>query len=128
MVNKADRRKERRLPIHWPIWFSDGSDATSIPAEMINISSEGMGFICDDDKYCPKTNRSILLHFSVPRFLPDGTSKMVNFTRIGAVLHIIQLEDSYCRISIQFTEPIDFKPGEVARINTVLCNTVNAEK
>ncbi len=128
MENKIERRKERRLPIHWPIWFSDGSDATSIPAEMVNISSGGMAFVCENDKYFPKKDHAILLHFNVPRFMPDGSSKMVNFTRVGAVLNVKEQEDgSYCRISIQFTELIDFKPGEELRINNVLCNPVQVD-
>jgi len=120
-----ERRTEQRLRYHWPIWFAplevsrqlltgfaeDFNDALS-QGQMIDISSRGAAFTCYKDGSCPDLGQEITARFSVPRFGPDDSFDMANFTRSARICQVDDVNSFSRRVAIQFAEPLPFKPGE----------------
>jgi hypothetical protein len=91
MRRAKEQRKERRMYYDWPIRFFEDFRGLHFPGRTVDISSEGMAFLCHADKNCPELGQQITARFSVPRFGSDG--------RIN-------------QVAIQFAKPLFFKPGE----------------
>lgn len=109
---RDERRTEKRLTFNWPIWFAeDFSDALS-QGQMIDISSRGAAFTCYNDGSCPDLGQEITARFSVPRFGPDDSFDMTNFTRSAHICQVDDVNSFSRRVAIQFAEPLPFKPGE----------------
>ena len=120
-----ERRTEQRLTFNWPIWFAplevsrqlltgfaeDFNDALS-QGQMIDISSRGAAFTCYKDGSCPDPGQEITARFSVPRFGPDDSFDMANFTRSARICQVDDVNSFSRRVAIQFAEPLPFKPGE----------------
>jgi len=114
MDENSERRKERRLRYHWPIWFAEDFNNTLSQGQMVDISSRGAAFTCHADERCPSAGQHLTARFSVPRFQPKQAFDMASFTRSGQVCRIDEVNRFLRRIAVQFVSPLPFKPGEQA--------------
>jgi hypothetical protein len=114
MGETTERRTEKRLRYYWPIWFAEDFDEALSQGQMIDISSRGAAFTCHDDGSCPYLGQYITARFSVPRYGPDDSFDMANFTRSGHISRIDDVNNFLRRVVVQFAEPLPFKPGEQA--------------
>jgi hypothetical protein len=81
---------------------------------MIDVCSKGAAFTCYAQDDCPYPGQHITARFSVPRYGPDDSFDMANFTRSGYVCRVDNVNSFMRRVAIQFGEPLPFKPGEQA--------------
>ena len=107
-----ERRSEQRLRYHWPIWFAEDFNDALSQGQMIDISSRAAAFTCYNDGSCPDPGQEITTRFSVPRFGPDDSFDMANFTRSAHICRVDNVNSFLRRVAIQFAEPLPFKPGE----------------
>ncbi len=126
MDKPNERRTEQRLRYFWPIWFAEDPNETLAQGQMVDVSSRGAAFTCYADDGCPYLGQHITARFSVPRYGPDDSFDMANFTRSAHVCRIDNVNSFLRRIAVQFAEALPFKPGEQ---NTVEYNiqTQNAQ-
>ena len=115
MNENIERRTEQRLRYYWPIWFSKGFDHSVSQGQMVDVCSKGAAFTCYADDDCPYPGQEITARFSVPRYGPDDSFDMANFTRSGHVCRVEDVNSFLRRVAVQFAEPLSFKPGEQAR-------------
>lgn len=114
MQEYAERRRERRLRYHWPVWFAEDFDEMLSQGQMVDVSSEGAAFTCYADSNCPYAGQHVTARFSIPKFESDDSFGMASFTRGGSVCRIDHVSDYIKRVAIQFAEPLPFRPGEQA--------------
>jgi hypothetical protein len=114
MDDTTDRRTEQRLRYYWPIWFAEDFNETLSQGQMIDLSSNGAAFTCHVNNSCPYLGQYITARFSVPRFGPDDSFDMADFTRSGHISRIDEVNSFLRRVVIQFAEPLPFRPGEQA--------------
>ena len=112
MDKNSERRTEQRLRYYWPIWFAEKFDRALSQGQMVDISSEAAAFTCYADDGCPYLGQQITARFSVPRYGPDDSFDMENFTRSGHVCRVDDVNNYLRRVAVQFAEPLPFKPGE----------------
>ena len=112
MKRAKEKRKEQRLCYDWPIRFFEDFRGMHFPGRIIDVSSEGMAFICHADKNCPQPGGEISTLFSVPRFGSDGRINKVVFTQSGRTCRVDEVGDLLRCVAIQFAKPLFFKPGE----------------
>ena len=112
MDRDNERRSEQRLRYYWPIWFAEDFDEALSQGQMLDISSRGAAFTCRADGTCPYLGQEITARFSVPRFGPDDSFDLANFTRSGRICRIDDVNSFLRRVAVQFAEPLPFKPGE----------------
>jgi len=104
MQRTKERRKEQRLHIEIPVQFAEASNKKFSNGLMVDLSSIGMAFICDDDGKCPSMNQQLTLKFSIPRY-GTSSSDMQQITRTGSVLRIDELHNNRHRIAVRFDAP-----------------------
>ncbi len=114
MGETTERRTEQRLRYYWTIWFAEDFNEVLSQGQMVDISSRGAAFTCHDDGSCPYLGQYITARFSVPRYGPDDSFDMENFTRSGHISRIDEVNGFIRRVVVQFAEPLPFKPGEQA--------------
>lgn len=112
MDNKSERRKEKRLRYHWPVWFAEDFNEILSQGQMVDISSGGAAFTCHADESCPHPGQQITARFSVPRFGEDDSFDMASFTRAGQICRVDSVSRFLRRVAVQFAESLPFKPGE----------------
>ena len=112
MNEHDERRTEQRLRYHWPIWFAEDFSDELTQGQMTDISSRAAAFTCYDDGTCPHLGQQITARFSVPRYGPDKSFDMANFTRPGHVFRVDHVNSFVRRVALQFANPLPFKPGE----------------
>ena len=112
MDRNNERRSEQRLRYYWPIWFAEDFNEALSQGQMLDISSRGAAFTCHADDTCPYLGQEITARFSVPRFGPDDSFDMANFTRSGHICRVDDVNTFLRRVAVQFVEPLPFKPGE----------------
>jgi len=112
MYKNSERRTEQRLRYHWPIWFAEDFDQELTQGQMVDISSKAASFTCYTYESCPYPGQQITARFSVPRYGPDDSFDMANFTRSGHICQVDDVNSFLRRVAIQFAEPLPFKPGE----------------
>jgi hypothetical protein len=105
MDETAERRAERRLRYYWPIWFAEDFNEALSQGQMIDICSRGAAFTCYDDGSCPYLGQYIAARFSVPRYGPDDSFDMENFTRSGHISRVDEV-NSYLR-RVVVLEPVE---------------------
>ncbi|MCX5636760.1 MAG: hypothetical protein NTX52_03575 [Planctomycetota bacterium] len=111
MGENAERRIEKRLRYYWPIWFAEDFDDTLSQGQMADVSSKAAAFTCYPDS-CPSLGEQITARFSVPRYGPDDSFDMANFTRSGCVTRVDDVSKFLRRVAVQFAKPLPFRPGE----------------
>ena len=114
MDENRDRRAEQRLRYYWPIWYAENIDHALLQGQMIDVCSKAAAFTCYTYDGCPYPGQHITARFSVPRYGPDDSFDMANFTRWGYVCRVDNVNSFIRRVAVQFGEPLPFKPGEQA--------------
>ena len=114
MDETTERRTEQRLRYYWPIWFAEDFNEALSQGQMVDISSIGAAFTCHADGSCPSLGQHITTRFSVPRFGPEDSFDMANFTRSGHISRIDEVNNFLRRVVVHFAEPLPFRPGEQA--------------
>jgi hypothetical protein len=114
MDKNFERRKEKRLRYHWPVWFAEDFNSELTQGQMIDISSEGAAFSCYAHETCPYPGQHLTARFSVPRIGPEESFEMASFTKPAKVARVDYVNDYVRRIAVQFAEPLPFKPGQQA--------------
>jgi hypothetical protein len=114
MGETTERRTEQRLRYYWPIWFAEDFNDVLSQGQMVDISSRGAAFTCYDDGSCPYLGQHITTRFSVPRYGPEDSFDMADFTRSGHISRVDEVNSFMRRVVVQFAEPLPFKPGEQA--------------
>jgi hypothetical protein len=112
MEENPERRKERRLRYHWPVWFAEDFDEVLSQGQMVDVSSQGAAFTCYSDQCCPFPGQDVTARFSVPQFDSDSSFGLASFTRTGKICRVDEVNAYVRRIAMQFAEPLPFKPGE----------------
>jgi hypothetical protein len=79
---------------------------------MVDVCSRAAAFTCYAHEGCPYLGQHITARFSVPRYGPDDSFDMANFTRSGRVCRVDNVNSFLRRVAVQFPEPLSFKPGE----------------
>jgi hypothetical protein len=87
MMEKAERRFEKRLRYSWPVWFAENFNDILTQGQMIDISSTGAAFSCYADK-CPWPGQHITARFSVPRYGEENSFDLENFIRDGHICRV----------------------------------------
>ena len=113
MEDYSDRRAEQRLRYYWPIWFSENPDHSLSQGQMVDVCSRGAAFTYYADNDCPYLGQHITTRFSVPKYGPDESFDMEDFTRSGYVCRVDNINPFMRKIAFQFAEPLPFKPGEL---------------
>ncbi|MFH1613549.1 MAG: hypothetical protein ABIG61_00485 [Planctomycetota bacterium] len=111
----VERRGEKRLRYHWPIWFAENINDVLQQGQMVDISSQAAAFTCYADQ-CPYPSQNLGMRFSVPLYHPDDTFDLQNFIRQGHIQRIDQINPFLRRIVVRFTEPLPFQPGRQENI------------
>ncbi len=110
----AERRKERRLCYRWPVWFAEDFNEALSQGQMVDISSIGASFTCHADGNTPYPGQNVTARFSVPRFGSGESFDMASFTRNSRICRVDDVNRFVHRVTVQFAEPLPFKPGEQA--------------
>jgi hypothetical protein len=117
--NMQDRRHEKRLNYHWPVWFAEDFTNDLSQGQMVDISSGGAAFTCLAEE-SPYPGQYITTRFSVPRYGQDNTFNMESHIRNGFVCRVDHINGYMRKIAIQFSQPLTFKPGE--QENSEVCD------
>ena len=112
MNTTTERRTEERLAYQWPIWFAEDFRDELSQGQMANVSSQAAAFTCYADDRCPSLGQYLTARFSVPQYGPDNSFDIVDFIRSGRVSRVDGVNHSLRRVTLQFTEPLPFCPGE----------------
>lgn len=112
MTDVLERRREKRLRYHWPVWFSEDFSGMLLQGQMVDVSSGGAAFTCCIGSKCPDPGQNITTRFSVPRYLPDTSFDVNDYIRTGSVCRIDCLPNGLRRVAVQFQNPLPFRPGE----------------
>jgi hypothetical protein len=111
MSTTGERRTEKRLSYHWPIWYAENFQEELSQGQMVDISSRAAAFTCYADDRCPYPGQHLTARFSVPQYGPDASFDLVDFVRSGRVCRVDGVNHTLRRVAIQFTEPLPFAPG-----------------
>jgi hypothetical protein len=114
METGNERRVERRLRYHWPIWFAEDFSETLMHGQLVDVSSSTAAFTYKADEKCPYPGQQLTARFSIPCFGQEDSFDLANFARTGHVYRVDNVTDYVKRIVIQFAEPLPFRPGEQA--------------
>ena len=109
----VERRLEKRLSYHWPVWFAEDFNGVLSQGQMIDINSQGAAFSCYADK-CPFPGQEITARFSVPHYTDPDSFEMESFVRRARINRIENSSPYIRRVAIQFAKPLPFCPGETA--------------
>ena len=111
-MTNDERRRERRLHYHWPVWYGENYEGSLDQGQMIDISSGGAAFTCYADK-SPLQGQSITTRFSVPKYgCGNDSFEMENYVMDGRVCRVEQMGPFIHKVALQFTEVLPFRPGE----------------
>jgi hypothetical protein len=109
--NGSERRREKRLNYHWPIWFAEDFNDVLAQGQMFDLSSSGAAFTCYSDA-CPAEGQYITTRFSIPHYGEDNSFDLESCMRSGFVCRIEDINPFMKKVALQFAEPLHFKPGE----------------
>lgn len=112
MSTTSERRMEGRLSYQWPIWFAENFQDELSQGQMADVSSRAAAFTCYADDRCPRPGQRLTARFSVPQYGPDDSFDVVDFIRSGQVCRVDGVNNALRRVTLQFAEPLPFRPGE----------------
>jgi hypothetical protein len=124
MANAAERRTEKRLRYHWPVWFAEDFNSVLAQGQMVDISSSGAAFTCYTQE-CPETGQAITARFSIPQFGQDDSFDLSNFIRTGEVCRVEEVNPFLKRVAMKFASPLPFKPGEQADTSELMAGSLS---
>jgi len=107
-----DQEDEKKLKYQWPVWFAEEPENSFFQGQMVDVSSEEATFICRCDEIRSQEKGNLVIQLSVPTPEKNGYLKMTTLMRTAQVKQVKELNSYLCRITISFTEPLPFKPGE----------------
>jgi hypothetical protein len=110
----SERRREKRLNYHWPVWFAEDFNDVLSQGQMVDLSSGGAAFTCYSDTGVYE-GQYITTRFSVPHYGQDNSFDLENYIRSGFVCRIEDINPYMRKIALQFAEPLSFRPGEQER-------------
>lgn len=113
MEEHIERRREKRLRYHWPVWFAEDFSAILAQGQMVDICSGGAAFTCYTQE-CPVQGQAITARFSVPQFGQDESFDLTNFIRTGQVCRVEEVNPFLRRVAMTFAKPLPFSPGQQA--------------
>lgn len=116
MSGFEERRKEKRLRYHWPVWFAEDFEGELYQGQMVDISSGGAAFSCRAGQMSAYKGQEVTARFSIPRYCGDGGFDMASYTRSGRICRVDDINAFVRRVAMQFAEPLGFKPGEQAEL------------
>jgi len=111
MADFEERRAEKRLRYHWPIWFAEDTNGQLLQGQMLDICSNGAAFSCYADN-CPWPGQWITARFSVPQYGKDNSFDLSNHVRSGSICRVDEVSPFLRRVAIRFADSLPFKPGE----------------
>lgn len=114
MDKTIERRSEKRLRYHWPVWFAEDFGEMLSQGQMVDVSSRGAAFTCRSESELPWPGQHITARFSVPRLDLDDAFDLASFTRSARICRVDMVNNFLHRVAVQFAEPLPFKPGEQA--------------
>lgn len=106
-----ERRREKRLNYHWPVWFAEDFNDVLSQGQMVDLCSSGAAFTCYSDVGVYE-GQYITTRFSVPHYGEDNSFDLENCIRSGFVCRIENINPYMRKIALQFAEPLLFRPGE----------------
>ena len=112
MEKTNEQRAEQRLIYRWPVHFTRDNQEKTFPGQIIDLSSQGIAFLCHADDNCPYPGQHLTANFAVPHFDCGDSFDTVLFNRTGYVHRLDELSSRVHRVVVQFAEPLFFKPGE----------------
>ena len=116
-----ERRREQRLYYRRPMWYFQSLNKARHKGQMVDISSNGMGFTCSmSNQNLLAARQKITTRLDVPLFCKDGSYDMVRFDRTGQIRRVEKLNNSIHRIALEFTQPLPFKPAEQGLPSSVI--------
>jgi hypothetical protein len=111
MSDFEERREEKRLRYHWPIWFAEDTDGGLSQGQMVDLSSNSAAFSCYAE-HCPYPGQWITARFSVPQYGEDNSFDLSNYVRSCSVSRIDEISPFLRRVAVQFSDRLPFRPGE----------------
>jgi len=127
MKNTDEQRAEKRLSYRWPVKFThDNIDKVS-PGQIVDVSSQGIAFLCHADENCPYPGQHLTANFAVPFFYSGDSFDTALFNRTGCVHRVDKLSSQIHRVVFRFNEPLFFKPGEQDISESDLQNKLEAK-
>ncbi len=111
MSDFEERREEKRLRYHWPIWFAEDAGSQLSQGQMVDLSSSSAAFSCYTEN-CPYPGQWIMARFSVPQYGQDNSFDLSNYVRSGSVCRIDEISQFLRRVTVQFADKLPFRPGE----------------
>ncbi len=112
MEKANEQRAEKRLSYRWPVYFTRDDKEKASPGQIVDVSSEGMAFLCRFDESCPHLDQSLKINFGTPHFDHNNSFDTILFNRVGCVWRLDKLSSQVYRVVVRFAEPLFFKPGE----------------
>jgi hypothetical protein len=107
----GERRREKRLNYHWPVWFAEDFRDVLSQGQMFDLSSGGAAFTCYADT-SPHEGQYITTRFSIPHYGDDNAFDLENCIRSGFVCRVENVNPYMRKVALQFAEPLHFRPGE----------------
>ncbi len=127
MENINEQRAEQRLSYRWPVKFTQDNKEKVFPGQIVDVSSQGIAFLCHADENCPYPGQYLTANFAVPHFDSGNPFDTVLFKRTGYVHRLDALSSRIHRVVVRFTEPLFFKPGEQEISESDLQNRLEAK-
>lgn len=127
MEKTNEQRAEQRLNYRWPVKFTQDNKEKVFPGQIVDVSSQGMAFLCHADENRPHPGQYLTANFAVPHFDRGNSFDTVLFKRTGYVHRLDTLSSRIHRIVVRFTEPLFFKPGEQDISESDLQNRIEAQ-
>ena len=85
---------------------------------MIDVSSGGVAFHCNQESQCPRSGQHLTVRFSIPRFEGHDPTATVSVTRTGQVRRVEETERGLRRIAVQFDQPLSVRPAELTSLSS----------
>jgi hypothetical protein len=112
-IEKAEeRRAEQRLQYRWPVRFVMDGQSKPFQGQIVDLSSNGIAFLCHSDQSSFETGQKLQVNFGVPHFGSNNLFDTVLFERTGLVRRIDKPSGQIFRIALQFANALFFRPGE----------------
>ena len=118
MDTAQERRHEKRLRYHWPIWYGDNFNGILTQGQMVDVNSSGAAFTCYNDN-CPGAGQHITARFSVPKYSENESFDIENFIRSGRVCRVQEISPFIRKVAVQFEQVLSFRPGEQSCIDNL---------
>ena len=120
-TNFSERRREQRLYYRRPMWYFQSLNKARHKGQMVDVSSNGMGFTCSiSDQNLLANTQKITTRIDVPLFGKDGSYDLVRFDRTGQIRRVEKVNNSIHRVALEFTQSLPFKPAEQGQPNSMV--------